>query len=176
MSGTLGSFPEIHCLRFRFLILSPLILRQSRHLLVGYASHVQYRMPLSDITQSPSNLGGNGPFSLLITPVSMPCTFLFRTLTSPYRVSFQFFFVPQNISIPDSAIDSSSGNGSFSFQLTLPPGRRFILTMSDSTGFESGGTSDVLTVGSSISDASCDTTEPGPDFTFEANAALLQCR
>lgn len=99
--------------------------------------------------------GGNGPFELLITP---------------------FFHVPQNISIPDSAHDDSTNSGSFSLQLQIPPGQRFLLTMSDSQGFESGGTSDILTVGSSISGDNCNLTEPAPDFTFQANSALQQCR
>lgn len=88
----------------------------------------------------------------------------------------QFFYVPQNISIPDSAYDESTGSGSFLLQLELPPGRKFLLTMSDSQGFESGGTSDILTVGSSISNDNCNLTEPIPDFLFQANSALQQCR
>ncbi|EJD04007.1 uncharacterized protein FOMMEDRAFT_155130 [Fomitiporia mediterranea MF3/22] len=99
--------------------------------------------------------GGTRPFSLLITPG---------------------FYVPQNISIPDSAFDPSSGNGSFSVQLKLPPGRKFLLTMSDSTGFEAGGTSDILTVGSSISGTNCPLVDATPDFFFDLNSALQQCR
>ncbi|KAL5535476.1 hypothetical protein ACEPAF_3570 [Sanghuangporus sanghuang] len=122
---------------------------------IVFAFDFSFTAPSSCDSLTISWSGGNGPFSLLITPI---------------------FNVPQNISIPDSAIDSSSGNGSFSFQLTLPPGREFLFTMSDSTGFESGGTSGVLTVGSSVSGASCNTTEPSPDFLFDANSALQQCR
>ncbi|KAL5534289.1 hypothetical protein ACEPAG_751 [Sanghuangporus baumii] len=122
---------------------------------IVFAFDFSFTAPSSCDSLTVSWSGGNGPFSLLITPI---------------------FNVPQDISIPDSAIDSSSGNGSFSFQLTLPPGREVLLTMSDSTGFGSGGTSDVLIVGSSVSGSSCNTTEPSPDFVFDANSALQQCR
>ncbi|KAH8120266.1 hypothetical protein DFH11DRAFT_1559227 [Phellopilus nigrolimitatus] len=99
--------------------------------------------------------GGRGPYSLLITPL---------------------FDVPQNVSIPDSALNESSGNGSFSMQLALETGKQFLLTMSDATGFGSGGTSSLLAVGSSISGANCNTTAPSPEFFFQLNTALQQCR
>ena len=38
---------------------------------------------------------------------------------------------------------------------------QFLLTMSDATGFNSGGTSHVLTVGPSKGGSSCNTTGPG---------------
>lgn len=48
--------------------------------------------------------------------------------------------------------------------------------MSDSTGFGTGGTSDVMTVGSSVGGTSCNTTDPGVEFYYELNSALQQCR
>jgi len=47
--------------------------------------------------------------------------------------------------------------------------------MSDGTGFGSGGTSQILTVGSSVTGASCNTTDPGTGFTYELPSALQQC-
>ncbi|KAG6814092.1 hypothetical protein H0H92_003139 [Tricholoma furcatifolium] len=46
--------------------------------------------------------------------------------------------------------------------------------MSDATGFATGGTSDVLTTGTSLG-GSCNTTDPGVAFSFELNSALQQC-
>ncbi|EIN04023.1 hypothetical protein PUNSTDRAFT_123068 [Punctularia strigosozonata HHB-11173 SS5] len=98
--------------------------------------------------------GGVAPFTLLLIPLPLQ--------------------VPINISIPDSAF--SNGAGRFSTQLPLAAKTQFLMTLSDSTGFGSGGTTEVLTVGSSISGASCDTTGAKADFTFELDNALQQCR
>ena len=38
---------------------------------------------------------------------------------------------------------------------------QFLLTMSDATGFNSGGTTPLLTVGASVGGKSCNTTSPG---------------
>lgn len=88
----------------------------------------------------------------------------------------QLFFVPINFTIPSSAVDESTGMGSFSVTLNLTAGQKFLLTMSDSTGFNAGGTSQVLQVGSSVSGASCNTTNQDPSFFFQLNTALTQCR
>lgn len=87
----------------------------------------------------------------------------------------QFFDAPINVSLPDSAFDDSANAGLYSMQLSLEAQQRFLLTMSDATGFATGGTSEVLTVGSSVSGASCDTTGASPEFTFELPSALQQC-
>lgn len=86
----------------------------------------------------------------------------------------QAFGTPLNFSIPDSAFNNNKG--SWSTQLNVAAGKKFLLMMSDSTGIGSGGTSQLYTVGSSVSGASCNTTDRGVDFTFEANSALQQCR
>ncbi|KAF9270154.1 hypothetical protein L218DRAFT_982784 [Marasmius fiardii PR-910] len=96
--------------------------------------------------------GGTAPFYLLLTPV---------------------YGTPRNISIPQSAFDN--GMGSFSAQIPFPQGQKFILTMSDGTGFATGGNTEVLTVGSSKG-GSCNTTDPGVAYIFELNSALQQCR
>lgn len=48
--------------------------------------------------------------------------------------------------------------------------------MSDATGFGTGGTSGLLTAGINSNSPSCNTTDPGTDFTYELNSALQQCR
>lgn len=96
--------------------------------------------------------GGQAPFQLLITPN---------------------YGTPHNFSIPSSAVRNTAGT--FSTQLALPQGTKFLLTMSDGTGFGSGGTSQVFTVGSSVTGTNCNTTDPGTAFTFELPDALQQC-
>ena len=74
-------------------------------------------------------------------------------------------------------MDENTGKGSYTIQqLNLTAGQNFLLTMSDSTGFNSGGTSDLLEVGTSKSDSSCNTTNATPSFFFQLNTALQQCR
>ncbi|KAF8641021.1 hypothetical protein AX17_000666 [Amanita inopinata Kibby_2008] len=96
--------------------------------------------------------GGTPPFQLDIIPV---------------------FGVPRNMTVPPTAFNN--GKGSFSVQLPLPQGQRFLITMSDAAGFGTGGTTDVLTVGPSKG-AACDTKGPGIAFPFQLNTALQQCR
>ncbi|KAK0208080.1 hypothetical protein DFS33DRAFT_408619 [Desarmillaria ectypa] len=114
--------------------------------------------------------GGTAPYLLLLTPV---------------------FGTPRNISIPDSAY--SGGKGTYKTQIPFSSGQKFVMVMSDASGFGTGGATDVLTVGSSLG-GSCNTTDPGKlvysiccvgqcnvtpkgvDFSFELNTALQQCR
>lgn len=97
--------------------------------------------------------GGQAPFEILLIPV-------YETL--------------HNISVPDSAF--SNGKGSYSIsQLPLKSGTQFLLTMSDATGFGSGGTTNVLIVGAPVANNNCNTTITSPDFTFELPSALTQC-
>ncbi|KDR84913.1 hypothetical protein GALMADRAFT_217994 [Galerina marginata CBS 339.88] len=96
--------------------------------------------------------GGTPPFQLLVIPV---------------------FGRPQNMSIPASAFNN--GQGSYSFQLPFAKTTQMLLTMSDATGFNSGGSTNVLTVLPSKG-GSCDTTLAKVDFSFELNSALQQCR
>ena len=121
---------------------------------------------------SPTTLvGGQAPFQLLLSPVSS------LRYSFPQRLvmtNSQAFGTPSNFSIPDSAF--SNNQGAWSTQLAVAAGRKVLLMMSDSTGIGSGGTSQLYTVGSSVSGISCNTTDNGVDFTFEANSALQQCR
>ncbi|KAG7450590.1 uncharacterized protein BT62DRAFT_524146 [Guyanagaster necrorhizus] len=96
--------------------------------------------------------GGTAPYLLLLTPV---------------------FGTPRNISIPDSAY--SSGKGTYETQIPFSSGQKFVMVMSDASGFGAGGATELLTVGSSLG-GSCNTTDPGVDFSFELNSALQQCR
>jgi len=96
--------------------------------------------------------GGTPPFQLLIIPV---------------------FGTPRNVSIPDTAFNS--GQGSFSVTLPIQKNEQMVLTMSDSTGFNAGGTSSLMTVAPSKG-GSCNSTDPGVAFAFQLNTALQQCR
>ncbi|KAF5355845.1 hypothetical protein D9756_004124 [Leucocoprinus leucothites] len=97
--------------------------------------------------------GGSGPFFLHLIPV---------------------FSVPTNISIPANAVND--GQGSFSIsQLPIAQGKEFLLVMSDATGFATGGTTSVLTVGPSKG-GKCSTAEPTVAFSFQLNSALAQCQ
>ncbi|OAX32726.1 hypothetical protein K503DRAFT_701624 [Rhizopogon vinicolor AM-OR11-026] len=47
--------------------------------------------------------------------------------------------------------------------------------MSDNTGFGSGGTSTILTVGPPVANNNCNTTISPPDFFFSTPLELQQC-
>ena len=68
------------------------------------------------------------------------------------------FGTPRNISIPSSAF--SDGKGSYSFQLPMAKDSQMVLSMSDATGFNTGGSTNVLTVEASQG-GSCNSTDPG---------------
>lgn len=70
----------------------------------------------------------------------------------------QVFGTPRNISIPSSSF--SDGKGSYSLQVPMKKDDTMLLTMSDATGFNTGGTTRVLTVGASKG-GQCNTTDPG---------------
>ncbi|THV07711.1 hypothetical protein K435DRAFT_959773 [Dendrothele bispora CBS 962.96] len=94
--------------------------------------------------------------------------------TEPFYLSLiPVFGTPRNISIPSSSF--SDGKGSFSTQLAFSENQKFLIAMSDQTGFASGGDTSVLQVGASKG-GSCNTTDPGVSFSFELNSALTQCR
>ncbi|KAK2461972.1 hypothetical protein APHAL10511_006435 [Amanita phalloides] len=52
--------------------------------------------------------------------------------------------------------------------------QKFVITMSDATGFGTGGVSRLLTVGTSK--GGCNTKSPSVPFTYQLNTALRQCR
>ncbi|WVQ63972.1 uncharacterized protein L199_002130 [Kwoniella botswanensis] len=85
--------------------------------------------------------GGQGPYHLSLIPTII--------VTGGHI---------ENITIP-------SGSTEYSFQLQQPAGLDFLVTMSDSQGFGTGGTTSVLTVGSS-DDSSCVPSSLNYDFTF----------
>ncbi|KAG2358521.1 hypothetical protein BDR07DRAFT_268128 [Suillus spraguei] len=90
--------------------------------------------------------GGQAPFEILLTPSD-----------GTYK----------NYSVPTSAF--SNGKGSYSIsELSLSAQTPFLLTMSDATGFGSGGTTDILIVGNPIANNDCNltTTHPSYDFTW----------
>ncbi|KAJ7357296.1 hypothetical protein DFH08DRAFT_851577 [Mycena albidolilacea] len=81
------------------------------------------------------------------------------------------FGVPQNISI-----SSTNVNDSFSTPLALKASDQAVFTLSDSNGFGSGGSTDVLRVGSSLG-GTCNTTAPDLAYTFgSVDSAPVQCQ
>ncbi|KAJ6509468.1 hypothetical protein C8R47DRAFT_1098818 [Mycena vitilis] len=79
------------------------------------------------------------------------------------------FGVPLNISIPSTDVD-----GTFKTPLALNVTDKFVFTLSDSTGFGSGGSSSLLTVGNSLG-GSCNTVPAALPYTFAIDQALQQC-
>lgn len=63
------------------------------------------------------------------------------------------------MNIPDS--NFSNGKGTYETQLVFAKDKQFLATMSDASGFGTGGTSDVLKVGASVGNQNCNTTDPG---------------
>ncbi|KAN0134810.1 hypothetical protein V8E53_007184 [Lactarius tabidus] len=98
--------------------------------------------------------GGQPPFVLEILPV----------------VGTQRVF-----NIPPSAL--SNGVGSYSTTLQIAQEKQFLVTMSDATGFATGGISPLLTVQAQTSQStSCNTVDPGPQFVYSLDPALQQCQ
>ncbi|KAH7913021.1 hypothetical protein BJ138DRAFT_1003301 [Hygrophoropsis aurantiaca] len=98
--------------------------------------------------------GGQPPFEILLTPV---------------------YNYPMNKTVPSSSFSNNQGSYTIP-QLPFPSKTKFLLTMSDATGFGTGGTSDVLTVGDSVGNVNCNTTAVSVAFTFDLNTALQQCQ
>ncbi|KAG2042710.1 hypothetical protein BDR03DRAFT_572363 [Suillus americanus] len=98
--------------------------------------------------------GGQAPFEILLTPS-----------LEPY----------QNHSVPASAF--SNGKGSYSISpLSLSTGTSFLLTMSDATGFGSGGTTNQLIVGNTVANNNCSTAVLSPPYLFQLSPLpLTQC-
>jgi hypothetical protein len=86
------------------------------------------------------------------------------TLTPPHGTAI-------NATLPGNSTQGSSG-----VPIPFVKGQTLLVTLSDSTGFATGGTSQLLTVGSSQSGVNCNTTNPGVDFIFELNSPLVQCQ
>jgi len=81
----------------------------------------------------------------------------------------------QVFNIPPSAF--SNGVGSYSTTLQLAQEHQFLATMSDATGFATGGISPLLTVQAQTSQSSsCNTVDPGPQFFYSLDIALQQCQ
>ncbi|OJA21659.1 hypothetical protein AZE42_12466, partial [Rhizopogon vesiculosus] len=97
--------------------------------------------------------GGQAPFQILLTPFASPL---------------------HNYSVPASAF--SNGNGSYSIsELPFATGTQFLVVMSDATGFASGGTTTILTVGSPVANNNCATGPGVPNFYFSTPLQLQQC-
>ncbi|KAF8140320.1 hypothetical protein EV363DRAFT_341458 [Boletus edulis] len=97
--------------------------------------------------------GGQAPFQIMLIPV---------------------YNIPRNISVPSTAFSNKQG----SYQISPIPftsGKQFFLTMSDATGFGTGGISELLTVGEPVNGASCNTTNPTLAYSFSLPSSLQQC-
>jgi hypothetical protein len=75
--------------------------------------------------------------------------------------------------VPSSAFSNDQGYYSI-LQLPLMEETQFLLTMSDGTGFGTGGTTTLLTVGAPVANNNCNT-EGSQDFYFQLPLALKQC-
>ncbi|KAJ7244729.1 hypothetical protein B0H12DRAFT_1128519 [Mycena haematopus] len=87
-----------------------------------------------------------------------------------YLSIIPIFGVPRNISIP-----STNVNGTFSTPIPLNASDQAVLTLSDDTGFGSGGSSQLLKVGNSLG-GTCNTTSPDLAYTYGLDSPLVQCQ
>ncbi|KAH9004372.1 hypothetical protein EDB86DRAFT_2888278 [Lactarius hatsudake] len=88
---------------------------------------------------------------------------------------FQLKGTQQVFNIPASAF--SNGVGSYSTVLQLAQEQQILVTMSDATGFATGGISPLLTVQAQTPQSpSCTPVNSAPQFFFSLDVALQQCR
>ncbi|KAH7918062.1 hypothetical protein BV22DRAFT_1134887 [Leucogyrophana mollusca] len=98
--------------------------------------------------------GGTPPFSIILVPE---------------------YTIFTNVSVPSSAFTDNQGSYAIPI-LPLAANKRFVVVMSDATGFGSGGVSDIITVGGSVENIGCNTTSQGPNFFYESpNTGFQQC-
>lgn len=87
--------------------------------------------------------------------------------------------LPNNTEVRKILDENFSGDStSLSFQLTYPENSQFVVVVSDSSGFGSGGTSTAAQVQTGSSDSSCyGDTQVAPAFSFSTEPAnqLVQC-
>ncbi|KAI9573022.1 hypothetical protein HD554DRAFT_2311399 [Boletus coccyginus] len=106
-------------------------------------------------------LNGRGPGSLPNYVDASESPTLGKLLSSSAHTA-KLLNVPLNISVPSTAFDNNQGSYQVS-PISFAQGIRFLIIMSDATGFGTGGTSELLTVGAG---SSCDTTRPSPPYIF----------
>ncbi|KAF8846315.1 hypothetical protein BDN67DRAFT_1019991 [Paxillus ammoniavirescens] len=129
--------------------------------LLWFASYLSTARAFSVTVGSPTQCGpltvtwtgGQAPFEIILTPA---------------------YNVPRTVVVPSTAFSNNQGSYQIS-QLPLTNGTRFLLTMSDATGFGTGGTTNLLTVASQVGGASCDTSAPTLAFDFSLPSSLQQC-
>jgi hypothetical protein len=76
----------------------------------------------------------------------------------------QFELKPLNITVDRDANAPTGARNITVPQLPWEVDRQILVSLSDQTGFASGGTSDALVLGPSRTGNSCNTTLPNPDF------------
>ncbi|KIJ45469.1 hypothetical protein M422DRAFT_250789 [Sphaerobolus stellatus SS14] len=113
-------------------------------------------------------------FTFSYTPPTQcdPFTLSWSGGTPPFDITL----IPEIDSPRKFTTSSFPENGSFTLQLPLPASKKFVVVMSDSTGFAAGGVSELLTVGSSITQASCSTDVPTLSFLFDLPTDIVQCQ
>ncbi|KAG1860611.1 hypothetical protein DFJ58DRAFT_912872 [Suillus subalutaceus] len=117
--------------------------------------------------------GGQAPFEILLTRSLAPSSQVHRLRAN--LCAFKSWATCKNYTVRPSAF--SNGQGSYSIsQLTLSTGTSFLLTMSDATGFGSGGTTNVSFVGNPVANNNCNTTVLSTPYMWELSPLpLLQC-
>ena len=134
---------------------------------------ISLQPPTASFSQVFSLVGGQPPFVLELLPVSV--VLLYLSSSPCVYACFQVLGTQQVFNIPSSAF--SNGVGSYYTSLQFPQGHQFLATMSDASGFATGGISPLLTVQAPTSQSSdCNTVDPGPQFVYGWDSALQQCQ
>ncbi|KAJ7071099.1 hypothetical protein C8F01DRAFT_415309 [Mycena amicta] len=95
--------------------------------------------------------------------------------TGYYLSIIPVFGNPLNISIPDSAYNSGNNSGRLSYQLQANASDRVVISMSDSTGFGTGGNSQLFSVGKSQG-GTCNLTSTPLGFLYALDPSPAQCQ
>ncbi|KAH7883520.1 hypothetical protein F5I97DRAFT_1814089 [Phlebopus sp. FC_14] len=136
---------------------SPLCVRSLTSLPLCLATVTAFSVTVGSPTQcgpmSVSWTGGQAPFEIILIPV---------------------YSVPRTETVPSTAFSNNQGSYQIA-QLPFQSGSKFLLTMSDATGFGTGGTTDVLVVGAAVGNNDCNTTVLSPAFDFSTPSPLQQC-
>ncbi|KAI9573021.1 hypothetical protein HD554DRAFT_2064753 [Boletus coccyginus] len=118
------------------------------------------------------------PFSVSVGSPPTQCGSLNVTWTggrAPFQITLiPVFGIPENKSVPSTAFNNNQGSYQIS-PISFTQGTKLLITMSDATGFGTGGTSELLTVGAPVGSSSCNTTSPSLAYSFSLPSSLQQC-
>ncbi|KAF9237312.1 hypothetical protein BU15DRAFT_76033 [Melanogaster broomeanus] len=135
--------PVAHLLKMRFSPFFRSLISFASYLSAVQAFNVTVGTPTQCGPLTVTWTGGQPPFNIVLTPL---------------------FDIPRNESVPSTAFNNNQG----SYEITQLPffnASQFVLTMSDATGFGTGG----------LGGASCNTSSPALSFTFSIGSVLQQC-